>query len=363
MTEKTEEDKTFATNEVPTEYHVDDNEIKDLPPLEITIKHDQKIDSSCQTENNTLRTEEEEEETLVDKALEKKLPKNLQQDDYEGLLTQLKENRDALIEEGRATEASAYNDAYKYTWESYQDAYKRKVFKEAKMCSVRRIANAKNLYDEKKEGYEKEEEVIVESLKKRIEKLQIKHQQQIDDYEREWRDPAKIRKYNKTSGKLKELRLQAKMLMKTHRYNEAQMIEAEANRLQEIETKKQQKQMIDDHLAGLNYLIAQQHEELRLVRMSNDIKISTFRTDKVKELDVCQKRIMNAEVSSEFVKKPDQVWAKKKNTFKCPRIMSTRSLNKTSLSKVSPSDTLPLRGVNLSKSSRAKTTFNYRTYL
>lgn len=363
MSETPEADKTFATHEVPTEFQAEEKDIADLPPLDITIKHENKIDSCCQTGHSLKDEEEDDEDNLVCKALEGNLPKNMSQEDYECLLTNIKEKREELIEQGRASEACEYDKAYKYTIDSYQHAYKQKLFKEAKKCSVKRIKNAKNLYKEKEEGYDKEEEVIVASLKKRIEQLQIKHQQELDRYEAEWRDPAKIRKYNKTSGKLKELRLQARMLMKTHRYNEAQQIESEANRLQEMETKRQQQQMIQDHLAGLNYLIAQQQEELRLARMANDIKISTFRTDKVKELDVCQKRITNAEVSSESVRNSDQVWAKKKNTFRCPRIVTSRNLTKSNIGKISPSDTLSLKGVNLTKSSRARTAFNYRAYL
>ena len=324
-----EDKQTFATKQVDVAFkeplETENPKRKDIPPLPIKIVLNKEKSSSNYFNNEEEENSEEEENDpffkLKVKAINNEPLGDLDDDTYEGLLLSLKEERAELVENNYPDESKIINDAYHNVLRAYEEQKKKNAQKEAYKENRKRLKQAKKEYKETEEGYNRQEKLLIERLTEKMKRIEQKHEQQIAQYQEEWQSSAKIRKYSKQSTKLSTLRLQAKKLLMCSRYDEAKMVTAQANALQQQETMQQQRAMQADYQAGLDTILANQKAELDTVKKQNDLEIGKLKKDRQIELEVCQKRIANIEAFTESTKDEEKVWSRKRSSFQRPKVL------------------------------------------
>ena len=328
-----EDQSTFATKQIEIEFKEpiedeDENKNKkrkDIPPLPIKIILSKENSSSYINNEEEEQVNEEEENDpyfkLKVKAINNEPLGDLDDETYEGLLLSLKEERAELVENNYPDESKIINEAYYNVLRAYEEQKKKNAQKEAYKENRKRLKQAKKEYKETVEGYDRQEKLLIQRLTDKMKRIEQKHEQQIAAYQEEWQSSAKIRKYSKQSSKLSTLRLQAKRLLMCSRYDEAKMVRAQADALQQQETMQQQKAMQSDYQQGLDTILANQKAELDTVKKQNDLEIGKLKKDREIELEVCKKRIANIEAFTESTKDEEKVWSRKKSSFQRPKVL------------------------------------------
>ena len=326
-----EDQSTFATKQIEIEFKEpieDENKNKkrkDIPPLPIKIILSKENSSSYINNEEEEQVNEEEENDpyfkLKVKAINNEPLGDLDDETYDGLLLSLKEERAELVENNYPDESKIINEAYYNVLRAYEEQKKKNAQKEAYKENRKRLKQAKKEYKETVEGYDRQEKLLIQRLTNKMKRIEQKHEQQIAAYQEEWQSSAKIRKYSKQSSKLSTLRLQAKRLLMCSRYDEAKMVRAQADALQQQETMQQQKAMQSDYQQGLDTILANQKAELDTVKKQNDLEIGKLKKDREIELEVCKKRIANIEAFTESTKDEEKVWSRKKSSFQRPKVL------------------------------------------
>lgn len=135
-----------------------------------------------------------------------------------------------------------------------------------------------------------------------------RHTREINELTREWESPEKARRYNRTSGHLRQLRSQAVKLLNAHRYDEAKIVEKRANELEMKESMEMQRKMEVDFSNALMALQQKHQLEIEVIDRAQAIKLKEHAAAKDFDLGIAANKIAKLEHEVEGSADGERVW-------------------------------------------------------
>lgn len=194
---------------------------------------------------------------------------------------------------------SAYDAALMRLANFYEVSQKKAFKKDIETKYVERIQNAETELQKLENGYAKERREMIENMKAKLESLKEKHEEELSNYNNEWRNEEKVKQYNKSSTKLRELYIEVEKLKAAKRFDEIKYVQAQINERTAKEMDVSEHRLFSDYNEGLNLLNQKHAYELATLQKANKDKLDTFDTKVKNELEVVKLRISKLERSTE----------------------------------------------------------------
>lgn len=260
--------------------------------------------------------DETEDDRLIEHVLNGGTLDHVQPEVFDRLIAKLKDDRDEMILNNMLDESELANEAAERL-AAMQNRSMKATFQKSQRADIEeRLEHAREDYKSMLALCKEQERQFLEMLDDQIHDIKERHREDLAAVEEEWRSPAKIRMYNRTSGALRNMRTQQIKLLNAHRYDEMRILERTANELERQETRAMQRQMMDDYATVVAGIKERQAQEIRQAESVNEQKIETLREQTKKSLGVLQKRITKLERALGLTDNCDVIWnIKRHNEF------------------------------------------------
>ena len=260
--------------------------------------------------------DETEDDRMIEHVLNGGTLDHLEPEVFDRLIAKLKDDRDEMILNNMLDESEMANEAAERMAEM-QNRSMKATFQQSQRADIEeRLEHARQDYKSMLAMCKEQERQYLEMLEDQIADMKERHSEDIAALEEEWRSPAKLRMYNRTSGQLRNMRTQQIKLLNAHRYEEMRILERTANELEKRETRAMQRQMVDDYATVLEAMKERQAAEIRQAESVNEQRIETLRKQTKKSLDVLMKRIVKLERALGLTDNCDVIWnIKRHNEF------------------------------------------------
>ena len=162
------------------------------------------------------------------------------------------------------------------------------------------------------------------------------------ELENEWDSEEKRRQYNRSSQRLRILRTQQALLIRTKRFDEAMQVSKIADNLAQKETQQNHEHMLADFKQARSIVEARHNEEYNTFLKKYEDKRKELNGSKEKKSNPYLNRMTALQREEEIAKEPEKIWAKKRSE---QNELTTRQLRKSSVTvkpNVQEFNTLPL---------------------
>lgn len=221
----------------------------------------------------------------------------------------LKDERDSLISSGRFDDSEVADSAYRQAKTLAKNRTKARALKDYKNDLKKRLRQAQDELVHLEETINRQERNMNLKLGQQKAELDTKHQEEIDFLVHEWESPVKVRRYNRTSQLLRQLRIQAIQMLNAKRYDEMRVVEKRANFIEENETTENQKRLERDFNEALTSLHNRHAEENAKLARAQKGKRDEYEKAKNTDIDVLQQRIRKLEREISEANDPDKLWS------------------------------------------------------
>lgn len=225
------------------------------------------------------------------------------------LIPIFKQERDTLVRSGDSFGAQTAEGRLTYVKQRATEALKVEARDHMQASLRTRIEKACADYQELAKQIDGQEAEMKRQFAQQTEELRAKHERELQEFDNSWTTPEKERGYNRTSGSLKELRRQAALLLKDHRFQESRKVDALADNLEKEEVIRGSLRMEADYGLQVEILLALQRREADELRRKQQVREGEYEAAKKFELGVAQRRIQNLENEKVGKSDPDKVWA------------------------------------------------------
>jgi hypothetical protein len=224
------------------------------------------------------------------------------------LIGALKEDRDDKICHHRADEAEDSDRALHKTRQFYNN-WQRDNFQRLRVGEIRaRHEQAVNDLAERLRKRAAKDEAMRLANAQRREALLARQADELAELRENWRTPAKVKFFNRTSPALRALRLQSILLLNDHRYPEMRAVDRLADAQEDWETD------LSHHTMNAQYIYAQQllekkHErEIRVLVHAQDVRLAERDCKQNAKIAVLEKRVQNLKRQLDDASDPAKVW-------------------------------------------------------
>ena len=272
----------------------------------------------------------------------------------------LSEDRKAKIQQHKFVEGAKINRAIDHLKE-YQVKYQKKVVTEQAQNSYKEM---KATVEKELEDFDKETKKLTKEfeakLKKQRSELLDKHEVELDEHEKQWKSEQTLKQFNHASAKLTTLRLQMTSLLLQCRFEEAGVLEKEANEQKAREEAQNYETYQQRFNESQKKLMDKQAEEVAAFDNSFDTKVQRFLNERARARRPLENKEKRVELAKAAVSDKERVWNKEKirrSTENCG--VSARSMTLAPSNRVTRQDILQNDYTLLSlpplKSTRRKT--------
>ena len=155
----------------------------------------------------------------------------------------------------------------------------------------KRLEKAIEFQQKLESQYDKIIEEITTDGNARLEYLISEHSRQEEELIQSWQTPQKTRSFSRASSQLAEMRLKTVRLMGAGRYDELQPLEKAIQERENYETDENYREMTLRLDAQIQKLQERQQVEIESLQIANESRISTYKSQRQKDLDQIQQRI------------------------------------------------------------------------
>jgi hypothetical protein len=218
----------------------------------------------------------------------------------------LKSRRDQLLVDG--CDSDDADAVYRHVKAMHIERLKLDAQKERQQELFKRLSDAKSELDALEQTVAIQSHNIDVEISEQISQLALKHESEIEDLARQWESEPKIRLYNRPSGFLRSLRVQANVLFDDHQYEALDSVTKQADIVEAkevTENRRKQQQEYEDLL-----LVMQRHhtaERKELERM-HEQKRAEHRAAEAFDARVIKNRIHNLKIELEAAADPEKLW-------------------------------------------------------
>jgi hypothetical protein len=138
--------------------------------------------------------------------------------------------------------------------------------------------------------------------------LARKHEDEVEALAREWESEPKIRLFNRSSGSLLQLRLQANTLLNQHRYDEMGDVTQQADRVQAVEAQAGAQRWQQSYEEGVRLMQRRHAMEKRKLARVQEEKRAAHGAAKAFDTRVARQRIRVIEIELEAASDPEKLW-------------------------------------------------------
>jgi hypothetical protein len=171
-----------------------------------------------------------------------------------------------------------------------------------------RLSIARSALQTLRETIAVQESNISAEISEQLSELQARQQNEIAEFAAEWERNPKLRFYNRSSTLLRQLRVQANLLLNQHRYDEMNAVVRQADELEELETRENRRRLQQDYEDGLLKLQRKQIKERRAMERIQKEKKDRHEAAKIFDLNAAEQRIRNLETEIENARDPQKFW-------------------------------------------------------
>lgn len=158
---------------------------------------------------------------------------------------------------------------------------------------------------QKKETQEKYTDLIqneINRFKVKERELLEKHHAEIENLKQDWKNPNKIKAYNKPSSKLFQLRKQQKLMALLHDFQNAKQLKSEAEQLEKKEAQIAIKKAQDAMKIEYRQLLDRQQKEIMCLRENHDKHLASLRSNQEKDIESATMRVQLLQTKLDYTR-------------------------------------------------------------
>lgn len=275
--------------------------------------------SSVRSRAVSCRSDDYDDEQLIQHILNGGTLKDTDSEVFVRLIAKLKDDRDDMIINNMFNESELADEAAKRVSMMQTASVKTSFQKEQRAMVQERLDQTKQEFEQLKQVIKAQEEHLIAELDRQMKELEDKQQQEVDAITEEWRSPAKMRQYNRTSPQLRNLRTQQLKLLNAHRYDEMRTIQKKADAQEQKETEEMQNLMLLHYSMVLAKTEDRHALEMKQLKSVQDQKLDNLAKSKKADYEVMEKRIAKVERALQLCDDTNAVWnVKHHNEFDSP---------------------------------------------
>lgn len=269
----------------------------------------------------------------------------------------LEVHRDNLMVSGHFRESLASQKAVDAAREQQLFSCKLRTHAEVNEELGEKRDSAEHDYEEFKRIMHDEEMKLELKLRDQIEALRERQEEELERHDEEWQTGAKLRLYNRSSQKVRHLRVQQALLMNAKRFDEAEQVFDEAERLVQHEASENHRQMVTDWLQSRSLLQQKHAEEMDTLLKACETQRGEFRFKMQTIERRHQNRLSALQIEEANASDPDKLWIVKHRNDgdQIANIMGTGKIVKLHVvPHVCDFNTLPLAPLPVPRSPRSQ---------
>jgi hypothetical protein len=222
------------------------------------------------------------------------------------LVRSLKAECDQSISEGVSCEAT--DRAYQRLRSLHTERLKLDAQSERRSDLLQRLAVAQADLDTLHETIAVQEANMAAEIADQLSDLAARQQAEIDEFSTEWECDPKMRLYNRSSTLLRQLRVQANLLLNQHRYDEMNNVVRQADQLEARETAESRRRLQQDYEDALLKLQRKHTSERQIMQRVHDVKRGQYEAAKAFDLRAAEQRIRNLLTEMENASDAHKLW-------------------------------------------------------
>jgi hypothetical protein len=186
----------------------------------------------------------------------------------------LEKHRDGLMLEGKFFDSLKAQKAVDAARWAQLDATKRRNQQETARVVDEKKSTHHNESDQFNADMKKQEEDLEHDIKDNEDRLRARQASELEEHDKQWQDDPKQRQFNRSSQKLRILRVQQQLLMNARRFDEAAQVCKIADNLQTSEVREHHRQCLVEFLGSRTMLEKRHADEVETLGIANDLRRS-----------------------------------------------------------------------------------------
>lgn len=256
----------------------------------------------------TLRLNEEEVQQLLQDVLDGASIEELDPLVLPYLINALKDDRDDKIAHHKPDDAEI-SDSYLHFARQRYNNYQREQFAAQRKGQMQeRLETAKKFKQDLTDHLNQKEIELIEQKEMKVQEMKERHQKELDELREEWKSPNKVRKFNRSSAKVRNLRTQAIFLLNAHRYPEMRAVNRMADAQEAYETDENYRTMEAQYIYAHKLMEQKHYDELKVLIHAQDVKIAELNVYRDREMMHAQRRLDKLQREYDAAADPEKVW-------------------------------------------------------
>jgi hypothetical protein len=173
-----------------------------------------------------------------------------------------------------------------------------------------RQATNQRAYEDFCEAIRQQQEALEEQIQQQIQQLRDQHEHEYAKHDAAWGVEPKQRQFNRSSQKLRILRIQQQLLMNARRFDEAAQVCGIADRLAVAETASSGRQMLTEFDASKTLLEKRQANEMDTLLKACEVRRGELRHTRERLARRFENRTVALGAEEDTAKDPDALWAR-----------------------------------------------------
>jgi hypothetical protein len=235
----------------------------------------------------------------------------VQSDDPEFLavvVLELEDRRDVQMLDGNFMEAMRAQKAVDMARYQHMDATKRK-----NMLAVQKdVENKKQYYNDEHQQFlatmKQREDDLEQKIKEQEEEMRSRHMHECDEHDQQWSTEPKQRQFNRSSQKLRILRVQQQLLMNARRYEEAAQVCKIADSLSSAEVRDMHRACLVEFLCSRALLEKKHADEVDTLAKASDVRRGEHKFTVERGTKRFTSRSQALKYEEDLAKDPEKLW-------------------------------------------------------
>ena len=251
---------------------------------------------------------DEDDDQLIERILNGDDISDIDTETYTRLIEKIKLERDQLISANKVKESEEANTKYLRIQQIRLEQMKNN-FRDHQIEKVTsRLEKANEDYSKLKKMIKVLDNEMIEDMNNQIQTLKNRQKEEVAKLQEEWKSESKIRQFNRTSGRLRNLRTQQQILLNTHKYEEMRLVKREADNLEKKETKDRQFGLLSGFKEALEKLQQKHNVELENLQIAQQTRWESYQDARKFDLNVMKRRISKLKSALKDAQNSEKVW-------------------------------------------------------
>ena len=300
----------------------EDEEIKIKPAnrkkrVKIVEEKSQKSTSRSKRTKFDIDDDEKEDETdpiianIKQKLMKGENPSLQEADFLPEAIEEMKTEQDAAFESRQYVLYGQIDEAISRGTDFYAQVQKSRFKHDYETRYVERCQNAEKELHRVEVERANERKEFINHLREKCEALQQKHNEELDEFVKEWHTENKLKKYNRSSSKFRELHIEVAKLRAAKRFDEIKDVEAQIQQQLSKETDMNEHRLQQDYNEAMQLLLEKQAKELETLQKANRVRLESFDAKTDADIRVVKLRIAKLERPGDGTGRAEVEWRRK----------------------------------------------------